>query len=177
MIHAALISSLKYTTKFSMKTANISTTQESSHVENINEITHHFLRYQGYCSFWIRSARPISEQGLLCGNIEVITWRFALKKGLDFGPSTGFSSMTVFQITGALCQAVSGTKIYYWNGTTTLLPWFGSEWLIAVSKNKVCLKGTKMSRYWRHKICDDGTESYSTTGVPKLFPTVAASLN
>jgi hypothetical protein len=22
--------------------------------------------------------------------------------------------------------------------------------------------------------CDDGTESYSTTGVPKMFPTVAA---
>jgi hypothetical protein len=24
--------------------------------------------------------------------------------------------------------------------------------------------------------CDDGTESYSTAGVPKMFPTVAASL-
>jgi hypothetical protein len=24
--------------------------------------------------------------------------------------------------------------------------------------------------------CDDGTESYSTTGIPKIFPTVAASL-
>jgi len=28
----------------------------------------------------------------------------------------------------------------------------------------------KTSGYWRHpKKCDDGTESYSTTGVPKIF--------
>jgi hypothetical protein len=26
------------------------------------------------------------------------------------------------------------------------------------------------------KKCDDGTERYFTTGVPKMFPTVAASL-
>jgi hypothetical protein len=26
------------------------------------------------------------------------------------------------------------------------------------------------------KKCDDGTESYSTAGVPKMFPSVAASL-
>jgi hypothetical protein len=27
------------------------------------------------------------------------------------------------------------------------------------------------------KTCDDGTESCSTTGVPKMFPNVAASLS
>jgi hypothetical protein len=42
-------------------------------------------------------------------------------------------------------------------------------------KYKVFLKGTKISGYWRHKKCDD-TESYSTTAVPKMFITVAASL-
>jgi hypothetical protein len=41
---------------------------------------------------------------------------------------------------------------------------------MAVSKNKVCLKGAKISKY------DDGNESYSKTGVRKLFPTMAASL-
>jgi len=51
---------------------------------------------------------------------------------------------------GTLCQAVSGPKIDYWNGTPTLFPWFGSKWLLAVSKNKVCLKGVKISGYWRH---------------------------
>jgi hypothetical protein len=34
----------------------------------------------------------------------------------------------------------------------------------------------KISGYSRHpKKCDNGTESYSTPGVPKMFPTVAAS--
>jgi hypothetical protein len=51
---------------------------------------------------------------------------------------------------GALCQAVSGPKTDYWNRTLTLFPWFGSEWLLAASKNKVYLKGMKISRYWRH---------------------------
>jgi hypothetical protein len=50
----------------------------------------------------------------------------------------------------------------------TRFPWFGCEWLLAVSRNKVCLNGTKISGYWRHpKRCDDGAESYSTIGVPK----------
>jgi hypothetical protein len=40
-------------------------------------------------------------------------------------------------------------KIDYWNGTSTLFTWFGSEWLVAVSKNKVCLKGT-ISVHWKH---------------------------
>jgi hypothetical protein len=35
----------------------------------------------------------------------------------------------------------------------------------------LCLKGTKTS-----KNCDSGTESCSTTGVPKIFPAVVASL-
>jgi hypothetical protein len=37
-------------------------------------------------------------------------------------------------------------------------------------KNKICLKGTKISGHERM------TQSYTTTGVPKMFPTVAASL-
>jgi len=43
--------------------------------------------------------------------------------------------------------------------------------------NKEYQKGTKISGYWRHpKNCDDGTESYFLTGVPKMFPTSASSL-
>jgi hypothetical protein len=63
---------------------------------------------------------------------------------LDFPPWQCSSSQ------GALCQAVCGPEIDYWNGAPTLLPCFGSEWLLAVSKNKVCLKGTMISGYWRH---------------------------
>jgi hypothetical protein len=76
-----------------------------------------------------------------------------------------------------LCQAVSGPKIDYWNRKPTLFIWFGSKWLLAVSKNKFCLKRMKISGYWKHPTKrDDGPERCSTTGVPKMFPTVAASL-
>jgi hypothetical protein len=76
---------------------------------------------------------------------------------------------------GTLCQALSSSKIDYCNGTPILHPWSGSEWFLAVSKNKVCLN-VKISEYWRHEKHDDGIESYFTTGVPKTFPTVTALL-
>jgi hypothetical protein len=51
------------------------------------------------------------------------------------------------------------------------------KWFLAVSKNKVCLKGMIILGYWRYpNKCDDGTESYSRRGVPKMYPTVATSL-
>jgi hypothetical protein len=33
-----------------------------------------------------------------------------------------------------LSQAVSRPKIYYWTGTSTLIPWSGSEWLLTVAE-------------------------------------------
>jgi len=34
----------------------------------------------------------------------------------------------------------------------------------------------KILGHWRHPTkCDNGTKSYSTTGVPKIFPTVQHS--
>jgi hypothetical protein len=39
----------------------------------------------------------------------------------------------------------------------------------------VCLKGTKISGYWRHpKNVMIDSESYTTAGVPKMFPTVGS---
>jgi hypothetical protein len=72
-----------------------------------------------------------------------------VEKGMNFGPMIGFSIMIMFRLIRP-CQAVSGTKIDYWSGTPIRLPWLGSKWLLAVSKNKVCLKGMKNSGYWRH---------------------------
>jgi hypothetical protein len=90
----------KQTTKFAMEKADIPTTQDSSHVKITNEdIAHHFLRCQGYCSLWIHSARLNSQPHLLYGNTEAATWSYAQKKGLSFDPSIGFSTMTVLQLT------------------------------------------------------------------------------
>jgi hypothetical protein len=76
---------------------------------------------------------------------------------------------------GALLQADTGQKIEYWNLTSTLFTWFSSQLL--APKNKVCLNEINISGYWNHpNKCDDGTESYSITEVPKMFPTVAGSI-
>jgi hypothetical protein len=48
---------------------------------------------------------------------------------------------------------------------------------VAVSENKVSLKGTNISRYLRHaKDMTTALKAVSTTGVPKKFPTLATSL-
>jgi hypothetical protein len=46
---------------------------------------------------------------------------------------------------------------------------------MTVSKNKVCLKGTKDFRILKTQKSDDDLESYSTAGVPEVFTAVAAS--
>jgi len=57
--------------KFAMVRSDIPTTQESLHIKIINEeIVHHFLWYEMYCSLWINSTRPNSQPNLLYGNTE-----------------------------------------------------------------------------------------------------------
>jgi hypothetical protein len=48
-------------------------------------------------------------------------------------------------------------------------------WLLPEIKS--ALKGRKFQDVEDTQKSDDGTESYSTTGVPKMFPTVVASLD
>jgi hypothetical protein len=60
-------------------------------------------------------------------------------------------------------------KIDYWNGTPALFLWFGCDWLLTVSGNKVRLKGMKIQDTEDiQKERDEVTETYSWTGVPKM---------
>jgi hypothetical protein len=66
-----------------------------------------------------------------------------------------------------MCSCVSGPKNiaevedpHYFRDLT-----LSDSWLFPKIK---CLKGTKISGYGRQKKCDHGTESYSTTGIPKI---------
>jgi hypothetical protein len=138
--------------KFDMETVYIPTTHASSHVEITNEdYVHHFLRYQGYYSIWIHSTRLNSQPSLLCGNTKAVTWSCAQMKAWTLVQQLDSSPWQCSSSQGTLCQMVSVPKINYWNGTPILFPWFGSEWLLAVSKNKVSLKEMKISENWRHK--------------------------
>jgi len=132
--------------------SGIPTIQQNSHVEITDEDTvRYFLLYQGYCLLWIRSTR-LNNQGNLLWKYGSGYVNLYLEKAWIFGSTTGFSTVTILQLTKrSLSSRFLPKKIDYWRGTPNLFPWFASEWLLTVSKNKVCLKGTNVSGSWRHR--------------------------
>jgi len=169
--------SQKQMTKFAMETANISTTQESLHVQIINEdIAHHFLLISRIMLCLNYSTRANSQPSLLCKNIEAVMWSSAYKK-LELWLHSWIlhhdnAAAHKCSLSSSFCPK---NRLLKWNTHCILL--IGSEWLLAVSKDKVCLKGAKISGYWKHpKKVWQGTRSCSATGVAKMFPTVALSL-
>jgi len=88
--------------------------------------------------------------------------------------------MAMFQLrrSSVSGQAVSDPETDYSTGTPTLFPDLAVNNFWLFPKIKSAFEGMKISVYWRcPKNCDDGAESYSPMGVPKMFPTVAALLD
>jgi hypothetical protein len=128
--------SWRQTTKFAVERAYIPITQDSSHVRIINEDSaHHFLQYNSYIHFELIPQGQTVNQIYYVEILKLLheamysKMPWTLTQQLN-SPSWQFSSSQ-----GTPCQALSDQKIEYWSGTHTLLPWFGSEWLVAVSEN------------------------------------------
>jgi hypothetical protein len=75
------------------------------------------------------------------------------------------------------CQAVSCPTFINAKEHPFCPPHFAPNDLWLFPKVKSSLKGRKFQNIKTSKKCDGGTESWSTTGVPKIFPNVAASLD
>jgi len=56
-----------------------------------------------------------------------------------------------------------------WNGTPIPFSWFSYELLLVVSKNNSALQWRRFQYIEHIQKCDDGTENYFTTVVPKCF--------
>jgi hypothetical protein len=107
--------------------------KESLYFKSTNEDeAHHFLWYQEYYFESIPQGQK---------SIKLIMWKFlnsyvklCVEKGLKFGPTIGFSTMTMLQLTQCSLSSSFWPKnqLLKWHTHPTPL---GSEWLLAVSKN------------------------------------------
>jgi hypothetical protein len=75
----------------------------------------------------MHKAKQSTKLTSLYGNIEADTWRCAQKKSWTLAQWLNFPPWQCSSSQGALCQAVLGPKLDYWNGIPTLFPWFCSE--------------------------------------------------
>jgi len=109
-------------------------------ITNVDNV-HYSLWYQGFCSFWIHFTRLNSQTGLLCGNNVVVTWNCAQKKAWTWA-----SEWILYHDNAAAHKELCFKQFLAQKSITEMNA--HPEWLLATSKNKVCLKGSKISGYW-----------------------------
>jgi hypothetical protein len=101
--------------------------------------------------------------------------KLCLEKGLNFGPTIG----TAHHEKAAAHKALSVMQFLAQKSVSEVKhspcsPDLATHDLWLFAKIKSALKGKRFQDTENIKKSDVHTESYSTTGVPKIFPTVAA---
>jgi len=116
---------------------------------------------------------------------QVYYWKFwssymelCAEKCLNFGPKIGFSIITKLQLTGHCLSNIFWPKNQLLNWNTHPVSLILLQWLLALSRNKVCLKGMKIldinvqKKWWCWKLF----HSWSSRNVSNSGSIVVLSL-
>jgi hypothetical protein len=110
---------------------------------HISNNVRHFISSISRASFTLKSFYKASQPSLLCEILKRLREAVRRKR-----PKLRPNDLVLHRDNAPAHKALSSSfwqRICYWNGTQTPFYWFNAEGLLAVSKNKVFLKETKIS--------------------------------